>query len=456
MEGLTQKLADFAVNMTYEDLPPEVSYECKRLLLDSIGCALGGLSTDKGKISVALAKKMGRSSQSTIIGTSDKVSSASAAFANGELINALDYDALFFPDHVTPFVLAAPLAIAELMKTSGRNLIVSIALSHELPPRIAAGLVAKEGFTLGVPGYGLCIFGGVAAAGKILGLDKETMCHALGIAGRMCPIPTLMKFITSVPVTMDKYMSAGWISQAEVISALLAEAGYVGDKEVLDGEYGFWRSFACDGWNPEAVTKGLGQNWCLPGNVSYKVYPCCGAMQSALKRFYELIDENNLQPDDIEQVRVLLNPLVELPPWQNRQIGTHIEAQFSVAYVFAVAAHRVEIGPQWQDPNTFRNPRIEEFMNKVSFDTYSNYHVMRGRPVVEVVAKGKESGERRVYSKGTAYPGAVGMEDEELIQKFRRNAFRILSERDTDIAIETILELEELHDVSQLLKVLSP
>jgi 2-methylcitrate dehydratase PrpD len=454
--SVTQELVDFTVDTAYQDLPSKVVRECKHLLLDSTGCALGGLNTEKGRISVALAKRMGGSLESTIIGTGNKVSSASAAFANGELINALDYDALFFPDHVSPFVLAAPLAIAELVGASGKDLIVAIALSHELPPRIAAGLVSKEGFALGVPGYGLCIFGGAAAAGKMLKLSKEKMCHALGIAGRMCPIPTLMKFATTVPSTMDKYMSAGWISQAEVTSVLLAEMGYIGDREVLDGEHGFWRSFTSDGWNPGAVTKGLGQDWYLPGNVSYKAYPCCGAMQGALKRFCELIDENNLQPDDIEQVRVLLNPLVELPLWQNRQIQTHIEAQFNVAYVFAVAAYRVEIGPQWQDPNTFRNPEIVEFMNKISFDTYSNYYTMASQPVVEVMAKGKGSNERKVYSKGFVFPGTAGMNDEELVQKFRRNASGILSQRDTDRAIRTILELEELRDVSQLLKVLNP
>ena len=454
MRSVTQELADFAVDISYEDLPLEVVHESKRLLLDSLGCAIGGLSTEKGKVSVSLAKRIGGNPESTIIGTNDKVSSAPAAFANGELINALDYDALFFPDHVSPFVLAAPLAIAELKGNSGKDLIVATALSHELPPRIAVGFVDKEGSALGGAGYGLCIFGGIVAAGKMLGLNKDRMCHALGIGGRLSPIPMLMKFATTVPLAMDKYMSAGWISHAEVISVLLAEMGYTGDKEVLDGEYGFWRYFSSEGWIPEAVTEGLGQNWCLPGNVGYKTYPCCGAMQIALKCFCELIDENNLQPDDIEQVKVLLNPLAELPPWQNREIKTHIEAQFSVAYVFAVAAHRVEVGPQWQEPNTFRNPEIVEFMNKISFETCSNFFIMRERPIVEVVAKGKRFGERRVHSKEATFLETT-MKDEQLADKFRRNTSGMLGKSDSDNAIRAILGLEELEDISQLLKLLN-
>ena len=125
MSSVTQELADFAVDISYEELPLEVVHESKRLLLDSLGCAIGGLSTEKGKVSVSLARRIGGNPESTIIGTGDKVSSAPAAFANGELINALDYDALFSPDHVSPFVLAAPLAIAELKGSSGKDLIVA-------------------------------------------------------------------------------------------------------------------------------------------------------------------------------------------------------------------------------------------------------------------------------------------------------------------------------------------
>ena len=421
MENLTQKLADFAINTTFEDLPLETVYESKRLLLDSIGCALGGLSTEKGKLSVALARRLGGSPESTIIGTGDKVSSASAAFANGELLNALDYDALLSPSgHISPFVLAAPLATAELAEASGKDLITAIALSHEIAMRVAAGLVTGERFAkkvkgmmmyLPVQGYGSCIFGGTAAAGKMLGISREKMGNALGIAGYICPIPTTMKFVSTVPSTMTKYLSAGWISKAEVISVLLAEMGYTGDKEVLDGELGFWKSFASDGWAPEMVTRGLGEDWYFSGDVSYKTYPCCGVMQVALANFYEIIDENNLQPDDIEQVRVLLNSLAELPLWQNRQIETHIEAQFSVAYVFAVAAYRVRIGPEWQNPDTFRDPKIVEFMKKVSFETYLNPTSVRGRPMVEVVAKGGKK-----YSKPTTL--LFGMKDGELIEKF--------------------------------------
>jgi len=52
------------------------------------------------------------------------------------------------------------------------------------------------------------------------------MLSALGIAGHICPLPPMLKFYTTLPIVMTKYLCAGWMSQAEVTSALLAEIGY--------------------------------------------------------------------------------------------------------------------------------------------------------------------------------------------------------------------------------------
>lgn len=95
--SLTDVLAIFAFETKFENLPGTVVHEAKRILLDSIGCALAGISTDKGKIAVQLAERLGGPSESSIIGRGDKVSCNSAAFTNGELINALDYDTILVP-----------------------------------------------------------------------------------------------------------------------------------------------------------------------------------------------------------------------------------------------------------------------------------------------------------------------------------------------------------------------
>ena len=129
MSSLSQELARFVVETKFEDLPGEVVYEAKRLLLDSIGCAIAGITSDTGKISVGLARRLGGPPESSIIGLGDKVSCCNAAFVNGELIRALDYDAVY---HIPPFVIPPSLALAESVRASGRDLILATVLGHEI------------------------------------------------------------------------------------------------------------------------------------------------------------------------------------------------------------------------------------------------------------------------------------------------------------------------------------
>src|SRR5690606_23960209 len=143
METIIEKLAGFTHSTDFEQLPPAVIEESKRLIVDSIGCALGGLSHPKGAIGVDYAKLQGAGApgeQASILGTGDRVSAIAAAFANGELINALDYDAVLPPGHVSPYVIPCALAGLQTAGASGQTLIAAVAISHEMTNRIGKAL----------------------------------------------------------------------------------------------------------------------------------------------------------------------------------------------------------------------------------------------------------------------------------------------------------------------------
>lgn len=468
MENVTQTVVDFAMETGFDDLPDEVKQESKRVLLDSLGCALGGIVTDKGRYAIRLARKLQGPPESTIIGIGDKVSSGSAAFANGELINALDMDAILSPPgHVAPYVIPACLALAESEWASGKDLILAIALGHEISIRIAAALTRmystdSEGKlkVSDVFGFDSSILGGIIGCGKILELDREKMLHAMGIAAYATPIPAFIKWGMTPPAAMTKYTSTGWVSLAEVIAALLAEMGYTGDTSVLDGDYGFWKMFASDKWEPNIVTEKLGKEWQFLG-ISYKPYPCCRCMHGALDSFIEIMEENNLTPQDIESVGILAHPLDDLPLWQNVEITTHIDAQFSVPYNFAVAAYGINLGADWQDPRVMKDPRILDFMKKVSHGLHPDWGKARLQDPrsmlssVEVTAKGQTFKKEKTWAKGDPSPEEGKMKDEELEAKFRSNASKILDEHKIEEAVKTVFELEKAEDISELLEYLS-
>jgi 2-methylcitrate dehydratase PrpD len=456
--SITGEVAEFVGDIHYDDLPLGVVAETKRLFLDSMGCALAGINTLKGEIAVQVAQSLGGPAQASLLGAGKKVSAASSAFATGELLNALDYEALLSPpDHATPYVMAAPLAMGEMNKVSGRELIVALAAAHELATRIASSLVFGNRFavelpergmvmSLPTPGYGMCTFAGAAAAGRLSGLKAEKIAHAMGIAGYSASVPMLMKFATTVPAPMAKYLPAGILSQAQVLAVVLAGMGYTGDTEVLDGNYGFWRAFGCDAWRPDHITEQLGTKWYFPERTFYKTFPCCGAMQNVLAHVHAIVIEHDLKPEDIEGMTVRLNALAELPVWQTTLLETHIDVQFSVPFVLSLVAHRIERGPSWQEPDTLRHRGIADFMEKVRVLTDLDDGARR-RPDVEITVGTGTA--RKVYEKRGPALGYM-MSDADLIEKFRGNARSILPKAKVEEAVDFVQNLEHCPDIAQL------
>lgn len=458
MKDFTEEVARFVAEAKFEDLPPEVVHEAKRVLLDSIGCAIAGITTDKGKIAIRLARRLGGLPESSIIGIGDKSSCSHAAFANGELINALDYDAI---SHIPPFVIPPPLALAESAGSSGKDLILATVLAQEIGKRISLALssmisrLSEDAQAPPVHGNGQeCIFGGAVGAGKVLNLEWEKMSHALGLAGAYCPVPSARKWSDTSPMSMVKYAPAGWLCSAAVTVALLAEMGFTGDTTVFDGDYGFWRFYGSEKWDPNLVMNKLGKEW-LFINVQYKPYACCRFLHSQLDCFISIIEKNSLRPEEIESVKSLSFPyFTSSPP---KEVLNQIDAQFCQTYVFAAAAHRVKIGADWQDLQTIKNPDIREFMKRVTVGVYPEAVEAKRKEwrkwlsKVEVVARGRTFTEERTYAKGTSFTDFRAT-DEDLLEKFRGNASKVLTEDKTEKASRMLFDLEKLENVRELMK----
>ena len=108
---VTDAFLDFIEEFSdYAKLPAEVIAQTKRMIFDAVGNTIGGIASDKGKIGMQLAARMGGVPEATVYGNGLKVDAATAAFANGELQNGLDYDPV---PHVPPVVIPAVMAMAE-------------------------------------------------------------------------------------------------------------------------------------------------------------------------------------------------------------------------------------------------------------------------------------------------------------------------------------------------------
>ncbi len=460
-----EAIGKFAVDTEWKDLPKSVAHETKRLLLDSIGCGFTGISVDPGKMIINLARRLGGPPEASIIGIGDKVSVSAAVLANGQLINATDFDAFAGGGHGPAYIIPSPLAMAECVGVSGKDLILATAVAVEIAERVknAVRPFDLEKYTLdwdfmirGREGYANCNFGAAAGLGKLLNLDREKMMVALSIAGHACEVLTWTHVSLQESGHPLKYGIPGWQATGAVMAVFLAQMGYVGDLDVFNPEHGYWKFVGYGAWKPENITNGLGKQWSFDaGLVTYKPHICCRIYQAAMDAFYDIIEKNNLTADDIKSVKVI-RPIG--PDWtglfRNTEIGNIVDAQFSIPYNISCAAHRVKAGVEWQDIDTMRDPKILGFMKKVSVTGPEAFTSHVGTQRIEVEAKGKTFAVERNLARGglISSAGNEQLTDEELEKKFRHNAARILSEAQINRAVDTLWNLERVKDVKELIK----
>lgn len=466
MENSILHLAEFVQDTTFFDLPEHVVEFTKKLLLDTLGCGIAGVTSDKGKWGIDFGKRcFSGKPEATVLGYGNRLPAMGAAFVNAELINGLDYEAAGL--HLPPFVIPPALALGETYGKNGQELITAVALALEVGTRIAKGLIQQphvddEGNPMGIsPVFGPCssVFGGAAGAAKVLGFDKEKIAHAMGLAGVLSPVPTQASMHRDLPVNSGKYLMAGWAAQTGLTAAELIRSGHRGNLLVLDSEYGYWRFTGQAGWDAARVLKDLGETWEFLQTTPYKQFPCCGMMHGGLECLTALVEENSLRPEEIDSIHAYLDPSSAEAMFHNRDIKNQIDAQFSVAYNMSLAAMGIKPGIRWQDGSTIHDPGIRRFMDKVTAGIHPECAKAqekdgRARVVsVEVKARGQVFTKELRFIKGTVTAGsAMYVSDEERILKFRENTSLILPEYRAEEAIEAVLHLEEKEEIGPVME----
>ncbi|MFT3660711.1 MAG: MmgE/PrpD family protein [Gordonia sp. (in: high G+C Gram-positive bacteria)] len=466
MTTLIDRLAAFTTATTAAELPDDVVAESQRILLDTLGCAVASLDDDGARRGVTFGRVLGAGNpEASVIGTGEKLSTIGAAFANAELVNALDQDAVLPPGHVTPYVVPAALAVAQARRLSGARLLEAIALSHEMSFRIGRCTDYLRDIVDGavvipkIIGYSSTIFGGTAAAAKLLDLDTETVADALGIAGSTAPVNAQRAWMMHAPATTIKYQLAGGMAVTELTAAHLAAEGHTGDRLILDDrEYGFPRFIGTKRWEPAAIGDRLGEAWTFTPFQSFKPYPHCRVMHAIFDGLIEIVERHDLSPDEIEGITAWGESFVQQPTWVNETITNPRDAQFSMTHGLALAAHRIPPGKDWQTPEIVRDPSVLALTERSEFQPHPDHAAALAKDPaarasrVAVRARGQEFVAERAYPKGSpSSDPSTYMTDDELIAKFRHNVAGVVGDDDAAAVIDMVFHLAEVDDVAAIL-----
>ena len=342
----TAALADFAASLEFDDLPAPVVAIVKRMILDALGTALAATTLGDGCAeTLAVMGRLGGAPESTIFGLGTKVAAPNAAFANGALVHALNYDPIGSEiGHVGVVCLAAPLAVAEAVGgISGRDFIVASAVACEMTARVTAAIARtgrrpSEKF---LSGQLLNYFGAAAGAGRILGLDAAGMGNALGLA--------LMQMAGSRQIVLSgdppaKAIYGAFPNHAGVLAALLSREGLAADCAVFGEPAGLYPMIYDGDCDTDALSGGLGETFLLTA-AEFKPWPTSNQIHPAIEAAAKIAG-GGLEVADIAEIVIVVPS--RLRPWcepldKRRRPDNAAAAANSIPFCVAVALVRGDV-----------------------------------------------------------------------------------------------------------------
>lgn len=447
----SEKLSEYIQSIRFDDLPEAVILKAKNLILDSIGCILGAYKTDVGTILVGLAKQFGGKPEATIIGDGEKVSCIHAVFANSGMCNVLDYDDIYY-GHGESTVIPPALAIAEKTGASGKDVITAVVLGYEIHARIGAYIhpqfLERRGKTLGLGTNQT--FDAVAVASKLLKLDKEETINALGIAGSCAPVASVLKTVINPRgITMVKNNFC-FAAQTGVMSALLAEQGYTGPYDILDGDTGFWRMHGVEKCNFDKITEDLGKDYRILKD-GFKPYPSNGLIHPALDATIAIMKEYCPRKEDIEEIVIETNSQLGFPTYQSPDPGDLYNQEFSIPYVISAAITKPIPGLDWYKKATSADPVRRDIAHKVKVKITEEADAIY-REKNTMVATVKMKVKDKVYVRSGKMPRDNPVTSQELNKKFMSLAKSVVAH--PELVSEKVNHLEGLSNLNELVDLL--
>jgi 2-methylcitrate dehydratase PrpD len=459
--NLSAILSQYVADIQYEDLPASAVAMAKMSLIDALGVTLaaGGLCRECRPF-VELAIETGGKKESTILGYRNKVPAPMAAFANGAMAHALDFEdahdlALVHPNAAT---VPAALAMAEAVgPVDGKDFIASLAVGCDLVCRLGLAFKVNPGeYGWYIPAI-LGAFGAAAAAGKLLKLDKTQILDLFSLT--LCQA-TCSAELRYSPRSDIRSIRDAFAAQAGVVSALLAQRGVKGFDHPFEGEAGLFNLYAQGRYNANPLVDGLGTTF-EGTNISFKPWPACRGTHTYIEAALHIAGTRALQPANIDRIRVVVssfNRMLCEPETAKKIPQTAIDAKFSIPFTVATALCHHDVALKHFTPERLQDDEVLALAQKVTYELNPEWGLREAT-----------QGQLEIYTcDGMTYSKHIKqayghperpLSQADLAAKFiacAENAAIKIPRAKLKAAWESILELEKLADMRELGGLLLP
>lgn len=334
--GFARSIVADATAISAPELSEPILERSRQMVLDWLGVTIAGAQQPSARAIHRVCAAEGGKAVAGVIGTPHRFTARQAALASGDASHALDYDDMGFGGHPAVVIMPAVFAVAEQVGASGLEAVEAIVQACEVMDRldIACGRSSyPRGFhTTGTFGA----FAAAMGAGRLLGLDRDQLAHALGIAG------TQAAGLKASFGTMSKHLNAGNAAAVGVLSAMLAREGFTGADDIIEGPQGL---VATHNGRPEDFDP------CRRGDgrlgiekVMFKFHAACGGTHSAINGVNAIKARRPFGLADVDRVELVVSSQA-MDVCGIAEPTTGVEGMFSLRHTAALALADWPTGP---------------------------------------------------------------------------------------------------------------
>ena len=441
---ITGRLARYMVEARERSLAPDVARDARHRILDSLAAMVSGSCLKPGEMAIRYAQAQGGIKEATIVTTDIRTTAVNAALANAMFAHSDETDD-FHPAtkaHPGCSVVPAALAMAEREGSSGTELLNAVTLGYDLCCRflLALGADLVRANHRSAEGTSSTM-GSVGAAASLAKLDEKGMRYALSYAAQQ--VSGVWSWVRDAEHVEKAFDFAGMGARNGVTAAVMAQMGFSGVWDVLDGEHNVFIALSTDP-KPEEMVAGLGSCYFI-SETAIKPFSVGYPIQSPLDAFLRLHRGYGLNMDNVERI------VVRLPEDGARIVNDRAMPDVNCQYIIAVAL--VEGTVSFEDSHSYnrmKDPKVraaKERVQLVADKDLVDPTAPRSGQVEVTLRDGRTISHFTRHAPGTRQNP---MDTESVNAKARLLMAPVLGAEKTEAIIRRVNALEELADVREL------
>lgn len=381
-KNLTDRFLEGIESIRCEPLPESSVLMVKKCLLDYIGVTLAGSALIKDRVSVLLRTLGDYQTEGLLIGNKERCSIQNAILINGINSHYLELDdgIRFGVNHPGTPLFSALIPMAEFRNTGWEDFVIGVLTGYEASIRLAYAMQPYH-YSAGYHPTATCgSLGSTIGLAAMLNLSNGKIKDSIGCAS--------VSAGGSLKVLEDtselKIFNVGKAAQLAFLSVMIAEAGFHGPQDPLNGPSGFL-SMMSSAYDESRLIREKGDVLMIE-KIYQKAYASCRHTHAAVEASLKIRKQHHLEYDEIKSMRIITYEGV-IGKHDIQDIYGEASAKMSIPYSAAVALLAGKTGVDAFEEQYLTNAEILELTRRIEMvpDKYLSSLVPEKRcAIVEV------------------------------------------------------------------------